>query len=109
MDLRDIHVGGKYILNVNEYANMDYDVADWMSRFADAHYGELPVVVDRIDEGDVLDVLIFPSYDDLPLIPDRYEHCWWVRSKCLHELCTKPAFQNSEELDTMFSEMGCDA
>ena len=109
MDLCDIHIGEKYILNVNEYTEMDFDTADWMDQFADAHYVELPVVVERIDDGDMLDVLIIPSYDDLPLIPNHDAHSWWVCSECLHALYTQPAFQNSEELDTMFSEMGCNA
>lgn len=107
MDLCDIHIGEKYILNVDEYANMDFNVASWMSRLANARYGELPVVVKEIDDsGDLLDVLILPSYDDLPIIPNRDEHYWWVNSKCLHELCTKPALQNSKELDTMFLKWG---
>lgn len=105
MDLCDIHVGEKYILNVNEYVNMDYDIPHWMSQFADAHYEELPVVVEELDDGDMLDVLILPSYDDLPLTPNPYVHLWWVCSECLHELCTQPAFQNSEDLDELFENM----
>lgn len=62
MDLCDIHVGEKYILNVNEYTEMDFDAADWMSRFADAHYGELLVVVERIDSVRECEVMLAKLY-----------------------------------------------
>ena len=102
MDLCDIYVGGKYTLNVNEYTKMDFSAADWMSQFADEH-GEVPVVASEIDEGDMLDVLIFPSYDDLPIIPNKSDQLWWVSSECLRKMCTE--FHISDDLDSLFKDM----
>lgn len=107
MDLCNIRIGGKYILNVNEYIKMSFRAPDWMFRFSD-EYGDVPVVVDMIDKGGALDVLIFPSYDDLPIIPNKSDQLWWVCSECLRTnylQSLRSAFQNSEDLDELFENM----
>lgn len=101
MDFRDIRKGEKLILNIHHLHDIGFDGASWMSRYADK-YGDIPVMVDMLDEADPLDVLVFPS-EELTLINNRKSKTWWVSSKCLHKMCTE--FHSSDDLDSLFKDM----